>query len=181
MFSCIVNCIVYLTKKYGLDGSCGKSDRAEQAIGFSRSDSKYALNSVNSLCCHGSCSRANRILRRRQRFFRCLCLADQAHKLLHKKNPEKHFYLFQLVVCCRRGYIQYIHCGSVSNALFMAVSTRVGECLGEGDIKRAKPASVVGFIFSLVAGCIISGSLSCAQALADFYGELGEKCCIYGD
>lgn len=52
----------------------------------------------------------------------------------------------------------------------MAVSTRVGECLGEGDIKRAKSASAVGFIFSLAAGCIISGSIFFARKpLANFY------------
>lgn len=49
--------------------------------------------------------------------------------------------------------------GSVSNALFMAVSTRVGNCLGEGDPSRAKKASIVGFFFAAGAGAIISTAI----------------------
>ena len=49
--------------------------------------------------------------------------------------------------------------GSVSNALFMAVSTRVGNCLGEGDPVRAKKASIVGFLFAAAAGSIISAAI----------------------
>ena len=60
--------------------------------------------------------------------------------------------------------------GSVSNALFMAVSTRVGNCLGEGDTHRAKRASVVGFIFAATAGAIISTLIFVfRRPLAHFY------------
>ena len=62
--------------------------------------------------------------------------------------------------------------GSVSNALFMAVSTRVGEVLGEGHVQRAKIAAVIGFIFAAAAGAVISvGIYFLRKPLANFYTE----------
>ena len=58
----------------------------------------------------------------------------------------------------------------------MAVSTRVGECLGEGSISRAKTAAWVGWLFSFAAGAVISSGIFFARKpLAHFYvGDAGE-------